>query len=184
MPLAATVFTPTILAASGTIGIECIGALRTTNFLDHSPRRPWSKAPFYLVGDEAYHLRTFLIRPFPRTVLTDDRREFNRRISRVCQCIQCAFGILAAKWRCLKTELSPAKVDNVAKACCILRYLIIDKEGLLVRPSRGALAEELSRQSVGRQSFPTRLLSKCGIFWWTISPVQLVVFKLNFNKIE
>ena len=113
--------------------------------------RASTKAPFYLIGDEAYPLRTFLMRPFPRTVLTDERREFNRRISRARQCIECAFGILTAKWRCLKTELelSPAKVDNVVKACCILHNLIIDEEGLLVRPSRGELAEE-SPRSVGR----------------------------------
>lgn len=89
--------------------------------------------PHYLVGDEAYPLRTFLMRPFPGSVLNDQRREFNRRISRARQCIECCFGILAAKFRVLKSdiELCANKVDLIVKACCILHNCIIDQEGKL-----------------------------------------------------
>lgn len=43
-----------------------------------------------------------------------------------------AFGILVAKWRCLKTELQidADKVDIVVKCVWCLHNLIFDKEGL------------------------------------------------------
>lgn len=46
--------------------------------------------------------------------------------------MECAFGILVAKWRCLKTELQidPDKTDIVVKCVCILHNIIIDKEGV------------------------------------------------------
>ncbi|XP_026816456.1 protein ALP1-like [Rhopalosiphum maidis] len=86
-------------------------------------------APFVLLGDDAYPLKTNLLKPYSRKRLTIEERIFNYRLSRARRCVECAFGILVAKWRCLKTELQidPNKIDIVVKCVCLLHNIIIDK---------------------------------------------------------
>lgn len=88
--------------------------------------------PFVLLGDEAYPLLPFLMRPFPRSNLSNEKVIFNYRLSRARRCIECAFGIMSQKFRLLdKTiETSPDTADIVIKSICILHNVVIDKEGL------------------------------------------------------
>lgn len=71
------------------------------------------------------------MKPYARQNLTREERIFNYILSRTRRCVECAFGILTAKWRCLKTELHmyPENVD-IVKCICLLHNIIIDKEGL------------------------------------------------------
>ena len=57
--------------------------------------------PFVILGDEAYPLLSYLMRPFPRRQLTEFRRLSNYRLSRGRRVVESAFGILAGKWRIL-----------------------------------------------------------------------------------
>lgn len=84
------------------------------------------------MGDDAYSLKTNLLKPYSRKRLTVEDRIFNYRLSRARRCVECDFGILVVKWRCLKTELQidPDKVDTVVKCVCFSHNIIIDKEGL------------------------------------------------------
>lgn len=89
--------------------------------------------PHVLVGDEAYPLKTYLMRPYPqRSVLGPDEDRFNRRLTNARQVVECAFGILSNRWRILlkSIELSPDRVDNVVKCLCVLHNAIIDLEGV------------------------------------------------------
>ena len=90
--------------------------------------------PYVILGDEAYPLTTYLMRPFPRQDLSIEKEFFNYRLSRARRCIECAFGILRSKWRFLATELE-TKVDNsesIVKWACLLHNIIIEEEGLRV----------------------------------------------------
>ena len=53
---------------------------------------------------------------------------FNYRLSRARR-TECAFGILVAKWRYLKSELqvNPEHVDTIIRTVCLLHNIIIDK---------------------------------------------------------
>ena len=57
---------------------------------------------------------------------------YNYRHSRGRRPVECAFGVLVSKWKCLKTELqvSSEHVDKLVSAACLLHNLFIDKEGI------------------------------------------------------
>lgn len=90
------------------------------------------KCPFVVIGDEAYPLNSWLMRPFPRRELDDLKRTFNERLSRARRVVESSFGILAAKWRLLQKpiETTPDLADKIVKCMCVLHNIVIDKDGI------------------------------------------------------
>lgn len=82
--------------------------------------------PYFLVGDEAFPLKTWLMKPIPRRGLSKEQRIYNYRLSRARRVVENAFGILSAKYRCLHTTMlqSPERVQKIVLACCCLHNLI------------------------------------------------------------
>lgn len=60
--------------------------------------------PNFLIGDEAYPLKTNLLRHYPCRDLNAQTEFFNDRLSTARKCIECAFGILTSKWRFLQKK--------------------------------------------------------------------------------
>ena len=57
-------------------------------------------APYVIVGDEAFPLKRYLMRPFPGPQLTtDERSNFNYRLTIARRYVENAFGILSQKFR-------------------------------------------------------------------------------------
>ena len=81
--------------------------------------------PYYLVGDEIFPLKTWMMRPYPGK-LTEEQSIFNYRQSRARRVIENSFGILRARWRIFSRPIK-ATVENVENyvlaAICLHNYL-------------------------------------------------------------
>ena len=77
----------------------------------------------FLVGDSAYPLSSWLMKPFPHHGnLTDKQRTFNYRLSRARIVSENAFECLKARWRWLMKQ-NDMDVHNIVAACCILHNI-------------------------------------------------------------
>ncbi|XP_025266510.1 putative nuclease HARBI1 [Camponotus floridanus] len=56
--------------------------------------------PYYLMGDEAFPLKSYLLRSYPsKNGLTPEQNIFNYQLNRARRLIENTFGILASQWR-------------------------------------------------------------------------------------
>ena len=82
--------------------------------------------PIFLVGDSAYPLSTWLMKPFPYSAgLTQAEKRFNYQLSRARIVAENAFGRLKARWRRLSksNDMNVDNVPTVITACCILHNM-------------------------------------------------------------
>ena len=82
-----------------------------------------------LVGDSAYPLSVWLMKPFKQTrTLTESQLRYNRALSQARVVIEQAFGILKGRWRCLykPMEEKTSRVPVTVMACCVLHNICID----------------------------------------------------------
>jgi len=66
-----------------------------------------TKLPYVMLGDQGYPLKDYLMRPYStdNAAVCREIEVYNYRHSRARRTVECAFGLLVSKWRCLKTEL-------------------------------------------------------------------------------
>ena len=85
-----------------------------------------SQIPYFFVGDAAFPLKTYMLRPFPGKYLPDNKCFFNYRLSRARRVIENAFGILATKFRIFRRAIiaKPDKVMKITQAACALHNYI------------------------------------------------------------
>ena len=99
----------------------------TLNFPDPQPLphddRP---IPFSLVADDAFPLRTYMVKPYSARRLSHEERIYNYRCSRGRRVVENGFGILANRFRCLLSTIgtSPAISRKITMACLCLHNLM------------------------------------------------------------
>lgn len=77
--------------------------------------------PYVLIGDEAFPLTEYLLRPYPgKAGLTQNRTIYNYRLSRARRTIENTFGILVCQWRILKRPI----ICIVDKAMKIVQAIV------------------------------------------------------------
>jgi len=106
--------------------------------------------PFVMVGDAAFPLKPYLMRPSPGHKFTHQKRIFNYRLSRARMVVENAFGILASRWRIFhrRINLHPRNVDTVVVASCILHNFLLSPS-----ENQRLLDEE---EQLGRHMAPVR----------------------------
>lgn len=89
-----------------------------------------NKLSYCFVADEAFPLKTWMMRPFPGKNLPNDQRIFNFRLSRARRTIENAFGVLSARWRLLHKPIigNSENVVTMVKAMCVLHNVIKTRE--------------------------------------------------------
>ena len=70
--------------------------------------------PYFLVGDGIFPLKTYLMRLYLGSTLTEKKSVYNYQRSRACRVIENSFGILVSRWRIFNTPIH-AKPKNVEK---------------------------------------------------------------------
>ncbi|XP_044151430.1 protein ALP1-like [Bufo gargarizans] len=132
--------------------------------------------PFVLVGDEAFQMCGNLLKPYASRGLDYRKRVFNYRLTRARRMVECAFGILTAKWRIFTRpiQLKTDTVDDVIKACVVLHNYVLTKEPLPTEPLAlnppGDNIETGPRSTVAvsrmRDQFAEYFISSAGSVHW------------------
>lgn len=110
--------------------------------------------PYVFVGDEAFAIHSNLLRPYPGRNLTNKLRIFNYRLCRARRTVECAFGVLANKWRVLHTsiQVEPEFTDDIIKACCILHNFVRKRDGINFEEAETHCLDDIEARGTGARS--------------------------------
>ena len=81
-----------------------------------------TSVPYVAVGDDAFPLTMYLLKPFPASSLSAEQRIFNHRLSRMRRISENVLGIMAQKWRVLRNTIlvGPEKATIIVLAIMTL----------------------------------------------------------------
>ena len=98
-----------------------IGFPESESLVDDGP-----KVNYFILGDDAFPLKLWLMKPYSRRGMDLNQRVFNYRLSRGRRVVENAFGILTSGFRIFQRTMQqdPPVVARVVMACLVLPNLL------------------------------------------------------------
>lgn len=115
-----------------------------------------NKVP-YVIGDDAFPLKRYLMKPYPGQNLSTEQRMYNYRVSQARRVSENAFGIIVAKFRVFQQPIhsSPTNTQKIILAAVVLH--------IFLRPNtRQPMQQELGNNSNGLQTSGIQRLANVG----------------------
>ena len=108
------------------------------------------KVPFVIVGDDAFALKSYMMKPYPQRNLTVERRIYNYRHSRARRISENLFGILANRWRVFLTtmHLSPERATSVTLCALALHNFLLKSSSKGIYCFAGLIDQEDSEGNI------------------------------------
>lgn len=102
------------------------------------------QVPYFFLGDGAYPLKPYLLKPFPGKKRIERERNFNSVLSKSRVSVENAYGFSCQKFNILYTTInkSPNVVEKIVKGCCILHNIIIDSEKICFKNRKEDFSKE------------------------------------------
>ena len=115
------------------------------------------KLPFVIVGDDAFALKNYMMKPFPQRNLTVERRIYNYRHSRARRISENMFGILANRLRIFHTtmHLSPERATSITLSALVLHNFLLKSQSKSVYCAPGLIDQEDTQGNVVAGSWRT-----------------------------
>ena len=128
---------------------------------DLLPEEPFPDVPYFFIGDDAFALKTWMMKPYSKRDMTMEEFAFNYRLSRARRIVENAFGILSNRFGCLmRTQrVTPQTATDITLACCILHNLLRDVAPI----PRGLVDEEDADHNLVPGSFREHQLTPAGV---------------------
>lgn len=119
----------------------------------------------YVIVDNGYLRWSVTVPPIKKTTLRNEIR-FSDWLESMRKDVECTFGILKGRWRCLKYGLrmhSLFQSDAVWKTCCALHNMLLEVDGLVEGWNKGVTSEwESETDNTQDLPFALRRLIKPG----------------------
>ena len=93
--------------------------------------------PYILVGDDAFALKPYLMKPYAQQGLDAEKRVYNYMHNRARRILENLFGILANRWRFMRNLLHPDVIEGLVSAALVPHNFL-----------RGEVLTELWRQDL------------------------------------
>ena len=120
--------------------------------------------PPLVVGDSAFPLQPWLMKPYSNALLTPKQRYFNYRLSRARMVTEECYGQLKGRWRILlrKCESSTDVVRASTLACMVLHNICIER-GETISKKLNLTVDPITNQRRDRQQIQELLqMTSCG----------------------
>ena len=113
------------------------------------------KVPFMFVGDDAFPLKRYLMKPFPFRDQTEQQRIYSYLVSRARRVSENAFGILCAKWGVFRSRihLPPKTVEKLVLACTAMHNKFIREQSDLYNSHGTTDREDITEERIIRGSW-------------------------------